>query len=243
MGTSTNYNAPTSPQWKKLKGKVTRLTGQGQLSSTGIKEIFRDFVNVNYGSSRGASGTGGAAQRQVAQNVARKIGGFFSSVANVGFRKAFEDVGLGSLEGKTLSEIAHSLLDHLGGPSNTLDEADARTALCDLMDEILNDADSPEDVEKAMETRAHGEALANLIQRFFGYYIYEQFCRDFYGQLVANIGNEEAEESIDKIRDYICEALKDEIGDRDMSQINWSGDQGERIIGEILDETLEVFSV
>ena len=242
MGTSTNYNAPTEPQWKKLKGKVSRLTGHGQLNSTGIKGILRDFVNVNYGSSRGASGPGGTARRQVAQNAARKIGGFFSAVNDVGFRKAFEDVGLGSFEGKTLSEIAHALLDHFGGPSNTLDEVDVRMALCDLMDEILNNADSPEDVEKAMETRAHGEALDNLIRRFFGYYIYEQFCRDFYGRLVANIGNEEAEQSVNEIRDYICEALKDEIGDQDMNQINWNGDQGEQIIGKILDETLEVFS-
>lgn len=242
MGTSANYNAPTGPQWKKLKGKVSRLTGHSQLNSTGIKGILRDFVNVNYGSSRGVSGPGGTARRQVAQNVARKIGGFFSSVNDIGFRKAFEDAGLGSFEGKTLSEIAHALLDHLGGPSNTLDEADVRTALCDLMDEILNNADSPEDVEQVMETRAHGKALDNLIRRFFGYYIYEQFCRDFYGRLVANIGNEEAEKSINEIRDYICEVLKDEIGDRDMNQINWSGDQGKQIIGEILDETLEVFS-
>ena len=51
MGTSTNYNAPTSPQWRKLKGKITRLTGQGPLSSAGIEGILRDFVNVNYGSS------------------------------------------------------------------------------------------------------------------------------------------------------------------------------------------------
>lgn len=242
MGTSANYNAPTGPQWKKLKGKVSRLTSHSRLNSTGIKGILRDFVNVNYGSSRSAIGPGGTARREVAQNVAQKIGGFFSSVNDIGFRKVFEDAGLGSFEGKTLSEIAHALLDHLGGPSNTLDEADVRMALCDLMDEILNNADSPEDVEQVMEARAHGEALDNLIRRFFGYYIYEQFCRDFYGRLVANIGNEEAEKSIDEIRDYICEVLKDEIGDRDMNQINWSGDQGKQIIGEILDETLEVFS-
>ncbi|MYA72285.1 hypothetical protein F4009_13135 [Candidatus Poribacteria bacterium] len=242
MGTSTNYKAPTSPQWKKLKGKVTRLTGQGSLSSTSRKEIVRDYVNVNYGSSRGTTNRGRAARRRAAQSVAQSIGGFFSSVASEGFQKAFEDAGLGSLEGKTVSEIAHSLLDHLGGPSNTLDEADARTALCDLMDEILNDADGPEDVEEVMEMRTHGVALDNLLRRFFGYYIYEQFCKDFYGQLVANIGNKEAAESIDEIRDYVCEALKEATGDQEISQIDWDGSQGQQIVEEILQETLEVFS-
>ena len=242
MGTSTNYSASTSPQWKKLKGKVTRLTGQGPLSSVDTKDILRDFVNVNYGSSPRTSSGRIIAQRRVARDVAQKIGGFFSSVADVGFRKAFEDAVRESLEGKTVSEIAHSLLDHLGGPSNTLNEVDARTALCDLMDEILDDTVSPEDVEEAMERRAHGTVLGNLIRRFFGYYIYEQFCRDFYGQLVANIGNEEAEESVDGIRDYICESLKDAIGDQNISRIDWAGSQGQQIVEEILQETLEVFS-
>lgn len=242
MGTSTNYKAPTSPQWKKLKGKVSRLTGQGSLSSTSRKEILRDYVNVNYGSSRGTTNRGRAARRRAAQSVAQSIGGFFSSVASEGFQKAFEDAGLGSLEGKTVSEIAHSLLDYLGGPSNTLDEADARTALCDLMDEILNDADGTEDVEEVMEMRTHGVALDNLLRRFFGYYIYEQFCKDFYGQLVANIGNKEAAESIDEIRDYVCEALKEATGDQEISQIDWDGSQGQQIVEEILQETLEVFS-
>ena len=243
MGTSTNYNAPTSPQWRKLKGKVTRLTGQGSLTSDSIKEILRDFVNANYGSSPRRNGTGGAARRRTAQNVAQDIGRFFSSVANVGFGEAFEDAGLGSLEGKTLSEIAHLLLDHFGGTSNTLDKADVRTALCDLIDEIFNGADTVEGIEEAMEMRSHGEALDNLIRLFFGYYIYEQFCRDFYGQLVANIGYERAEESLNEIRDYICELLRDVIGDQDISQVDWNGSQGQQIVEQILQETLEVFSV
>lgn len=244
MGTSTNYKAPTSPQWRKLKGKVTRLTRKGILSSAGIKGILQDYVNVNYNASRRPSshGSGVTARRRAARNTAQNIGGFFSSIADIGFRETFEEAGFGSLEGKSLSEIAFMLLNHLGGPSSTLDEADARTALCDLMDEILNDAESLEDVEEAMETISHGEALGNLIRRFFGYYIYEQFCGDFYGQLVGNIGDRQAEESIDQIREYICDALKDIVGDQDINQIDWSGSRGQQIVEDILQETLEVFS-
>ena len=118
-----------------------------------------------------------------------------------------------------------------------------RTALCDLIDEIFNGADTVEGIEEAMEMRSHGEALDNLIRLFFGYYIYEQFCRDFYGQLVANIGYERAEESLNEIRDYICELLRDVIGDQDISQVDWNGSQGQQIVEQILQETLEVFSV
>ncbi len=247
MGTSTNYKAPTSPQWRKLKGEVTRLTRRGIPSSIGIKGIIQDFVKVNYGSSHGTgsggSKVGGTARRQAAQNVARKIGESFSSVADVGFREAFEDAGLGSLEGKSIREIVYSLVDYLGGPKSTLDETDAQTALGDLMDEILNDANSLEEVEEAIETRCHGASLGNLIQSFFGYYIYQQFCRVFYERLVANIGERRADESIDEIRDYICETVKYVVSDRNITQIDWNESQGQQVIDEILQETLEVFSV
>ena len=178
MGTSTNYKAPTSPQWSNLKRKITRVMRQGRPSPSAIKGILRDFVTVNYGSLRGASYDGSLGQTRAAQNVARNIGGFFSSIADVGFRKAFEQLGLGSLEGKSLGEIAHSLLDYLGGPSSTIDEVDARNALSNLIDEILKDADSLEEIEEAIEMRSHGESLKNLIQCFFGYYIHEQFSAE-----------------------------------------------------------------
>ena len=243
MGTSTNYNAPTSPQWKKLKRKVTRLTGQGSLSSTGIKEILQDFVNVNYSTSPDASSSGGGVQarRRAARNVAQNIGGFFASVAEVGFPKAFEAV-FESLDGKSLSEIVYSLLDHLGGPSSTLDDTDIQTALCDLIAEILNGADSLEEFEETIQTKSHGEFLENLIISFFGYYVYQQFCRVFYAQLIANIGERQADESINGIREYICLKVKDVVSDRDVKQIDWNNSQGQQIVEEILQRTLEVFS-
>ena len=166
MGTSTNYNAPTSPQWKNLKTKVTKLTRQGKLSSSDIRKILQDFVAVNYYPSGRTSGSGGTGQARTAQSVAQKIGGFFSLVNDIGFREAFKRVGLGSLEGKSLAEIALLLMDYLGGPSSTLDQTDARTALSDLMEEFLNNADTPEDVEEVMEAISHGESLDNFIQNF-----------------------------------------------------------------------------
>lgn len=133
-------------------------------------------------------------------------------------------------------------MEHLGGPSSLLDEADLGPAVYNLINEIFNGVDSLEEVTVAMETRSHGKSFVNLIERFFGYYIYEQFCRDFYGQLVANIGDRRADESIGEIQDYIREVLRDSVSDRDVSQIDWGGSQGQQIVDDILQETLEVFS-
>ena len=243
MGTSTNYKAPTSQQWSDLKRKVTRLMCQGRPSSSDIKRILQDFVSVNYGTSQGTGRGGGTGGGRVAQGVTQNIGGFFSSVADVGFREAFELAGLGSLEGKSVREIGHSLLDCLGGSSNTIDEVDARKALSNLIDEILKDTDSLEEVEEAMEAISHGESLNNLIQRFLGYLIYEQFCRNHYGQLVARIGEVQADERIDGIKVCIFDVLSHLTRDQDISRIDWNGTQGQQIIDKILQDTWKAFSI
>ena len=297
MGTSTNYKAPTSPQWGNLKRKVTRLACQDISDSDDIdiqdtssptdidiqdtpdsddidiqdtpsptdidiQKIVTDFVKINYGSSQGTgsgrdgnsrsssgnSGTSGSdrasagvkTRRRAAGNVARNIGRFFSSVANIGFREAFEQAGLGQLEGKSVREIAYSLLSYLGGPSSTLDQVDARKALTDLMGEILHDVHSPEDVEVAMERRSDSESLADLIRNFFGHYINAQFVSAFYERVTARGSGTQM---FGKIRNFIRAAVKFEVRHQDVSKINWSGDQGQQIVDNIFQKTLEVFGV
>ena len=236
MGTSTNYKAPTSPQWRNLKTKVTRLTNQGRLSSSNVREIVQDFMTVNFDLSRGASIGGITAGRRAAQN----IGGFFSSIAAVGFSEAFEQAGLGSLEGKSVHEIWVSLLDYLCGTGSTIDEVDARQALSDLMSPTF-DADSSEEVEETINAIIHGEALDDLIRRFFGYYIYHRFCRVFYNRLATDIGHMQANECIDEIQDYIFRTLKYVTRYQEVSQIDWNGNQGEQIVNDILQGILGVF--
>ena len=297
MGTSTNYKAPTFPQWGNLKRKVTRLACQDASdfddidvqdtpdsddidiqdapdsddadtqdtpnpTDIDIQEIVTDFVKINYGSSQGTgSGRGGngrsstgnssrggndrasagaAARRRAARNVARNIEGFFSSVANIGFRETFERAGLGQLEGKSVREIAYSLLDYLGGPSSTLDQVNARKALTDLMGEIFHDVHSPEDVEEAMERRSDGESFADMIRTFFGHYINAQFVSAFYERVTAH---RPGTQIFGKIRNFICAAVKFEVRHQDVSKINWSGNQGQQIIDNIFKKTLEVFGV
>ena len=242
MGTSTNYKAPTSPQWSNLKRKVTRVTRQGIPSPDDIQGLLQDFVTVNYGYSQGAGSGGSTGRARAAQDVARNIGGFFSSVADIGFLEAFEKAKLGSLEGKSVSEIRHALLDYLGGPSSTFDRADARAALRNLIRDILGDAHSVEEVKEAMEAMSHSESLADIIQKFFGYCIFEQFRSTLYEHLVARIGDIQAEQSIVAIRRYIFKTLRRITRYQDLSQIDWHGSQGQQIVDKILQNTFKVFS-
>ena len=89
--------------------------------------------------------------------------------------------------GKPVSEVLLGLLDRLGGNSSTIDEADARQALSDLQEELFAEATDAEKIEAVLLDAAQN--LENLLERFFGYYIFEQFSRVSFERLVQRVGD------------------------------------------------------
>jgi hypothetical protein len=241
MGTSKGYSAPTSPEWRKLKGKVTRLANEGALAPSTARSILGNYIQTNGGAKRIAQGEGTIGRGRVAQKIARNVGGFFSSIGGLGFVEALRQSGLGALAGKPVKDIIFSLLDYLGGPANTIDEVDARNALSRVLDELLQEANDFEGVEKILEETSRGDALGKFLILFFGYYLYEQFCRVFYERLVTRVGESKAELSLGSILEYIQSALRLKSLDQDISRIDWAGAQGQQLADNILQTTLEVF--
>lgn len=242
MGTSTGYNAPTSPQWRQAKTQVTQAARRGRPTRGLARSVISSYISANGGARGLASGGGVAGGSRAARNVAGNIAGFVTSVGTQGFRETLRMVGLGSLEGKSVEEIICSLADYLGGPANTANDADLRKAILDLTDELLSEAEGFDDVEKIMEELSQKGNLNKLLIKFFGYYLYEQFCRVFYERLVERVGESNADQFIGGIREYIVSALERDTSNLDISRIDWSGEQGKEIAERILQETLEVFA-
>lgn len=232
MGTSQGYEAPTTPQWKNLKRQVTIDAKEGNLSSDKSADTVKKFARANRNNS---------SSRNAVNKTAYNIGGFLSLVNEHGFKETLDKIGLKNLEGKTPLEITFSLTDYLSESFNNIDEVDARNALSRLMDSLFQEADDFEDIEKIIEQNSNEELIGNVLVDFFGYYIYEQFCRVFYERLVQRVGEEKAESYLSSISDYINSALQHETTNINAANINWNGDEGKEITDKILNETLEVF--
>jgi hypothetical protein len=129
----------------------------------------------------------------------------------------------------TVEEVALALTDALGGPASTVDDVDLRNALSALIDEICTGAETIEAMEAAFAAAAAN--LAGIIGRLFGYYIYERFC------------TATADNYLTQIKDYIDGRLAVEAATQDLSSVDWAGNEGETIVGEILEATRTVFSV
>lgn len=241
MGTSSGYEAPTTPDWRDLKAKVTRTARDGSVLPHTARNTLNDFIRTSGGARTISRGDGAIGAGRSAQNTARRLANFVSSVGAVGLRQALESFGLSELVGKPASEIIPALVDKLGGPSSTINDTDARKALSIVMDQLLKDFDTPEQVEEALNQIMEGEALESLLNQFFGYYLYEQFCRVFYERLGNRVGRSNADSYLSSIFDTIKSALELMASNRDLSQIDWKGAEGQNIADQILQDTFEIF--
>lgn len=241
MGTSKSYTAPTTPEWSKVKTEVTRGARQSRPTTLMARSVLDNYITAGGGALRISRGKGTFGRGKSAQDVARGIAGFISTINSQGFREALSKLGLNSLEGKSVTEINSFLLDSFAATTNTLDDIDARSALSRLMNNLLDEAQTIEDVERIMGELAQGQHLNELLFNFFGFYIYEQFARVFYERLITRIGEQRTNNYIDGIYDYIKAALNYKTHNKDIKQIDWDGIEGKSIIDDILQEVLEIF--
>jgi hypothetical protein len=242
MGTSKSYDAPSS--WSDLKSNITRVARGEVVKPHRARSLIRSLIQHNGGRNemargghRGASGSAGSAAP--ARDVAARLGAFIADVGSIGFAEAAAKLGLGDLSGKTVSEVLLALLDRLGGNSSTIDEADARQALSDLQQDLFAEATDTEELEKILLSAAQN--LEIILEKFFGYYIFEQFSRVCFERLVQRVGDLKATSFLNQIREFIQSALANRAADKQLSKVDWAGAEGAVIVSQILDQTLEVF--
>jgi hypothetical protein len=241
MGTSARYDAP--PAWGPLKSAVTR-TGGTPLSALSVQNLISNHIGANGGSSAIASGGGGVlGSGRTPQQVANRLGRFLGQVGSVGVREALERSGLGSYVGREANDVILALIGLCGVEDGSIDSVDARNAMSRLLDEMLANAQTPTEVEEILTQKSDLTSIKNLMVKFFGYYLYEQFCRVFFEQLVQKHGDDRAASFLVQIRDYIGSSLLDHTIGQDVSRIDWDGPEADQMADRILRETLDVFSV
>lgn len=192
----------------------------------------------------GNSGRGGSGESSsAAVGTARNLGGFLSRVGEVGFEEALRERGLEKVIGKSAAEISEALLDEFAGPASTLDNALAREALADIRDEILEDAETFEDVEQRLNVAIDELGVFGILANFFGHYVFKMFCRNFYEDWLKKVGDSKAVSGLRQIKDYITSSLRTKLANRKIGAVDWKKSEGLRLTEEVLRETVEVFGV
>lgn len=238
MGTSAGYDAP--PAWGPQKGQITR-SGNVPLTPARAKSYLSDHISNNGGSSRIASGGGvlGGGGGRSAQSTIGGFAGFVGQVARDGLDEALRENNLAELVGGSPGDIVLGLVGLFG--DNSQDAVDARSALSRLMDELLADAETSEDVESVFSDIANVETLTELTMKFFAYHLYEQFCRVHFEHLVQQHGDAVAESFLGSIMECIESLIRNRSLDINVTEVNWTTEWA-AFSDEIMRMTLDVFS-
>ncbi|WP_146518429.1 hypothetical protein [Stieleria varia] len=109
------------------------------------------------------------------------------------------------------------------------------------MDEVCKDVASPDELEAALLERMDGDGLGELMMAYFGNYLFEQFCRVFFGQLLKKHGDQKANSYLDSIRDVLKSDLANKTVGSDLTKIDWFGREGTQMAQTIMSNTLAVF--
>ena len=264
---------PTGGNWTPLKREATRFVqgsgGDGPEPDApqrpvAPESLLRNYLHVLGGAKKlsqgtgggdsggttggtrkggGGGGRGGGRTGRAARNTGRSLGGFLSSVSSVGLTEALREVGLSHLIGHSAADVSLGLLDTLAAPASTLDEHAARLALAKVNDEILGDAQTYAEVQTALTEILDNQGLTRVIANFFGEYLYQIFCRDFYEGWMKKVGASEAGRALKNVKDCIASALRARLVNRDLTKLDWRGREGLRITQSIMRDTLEIFEV
>jgi len=246
MGTSKSYSASIKgqPQWGNLSGAVTSNCNGGNVSTSNLGNIISRYVLVIGGSGRAGRGNSkiaGRAGLRTARNIGTFLGAFGSSGGNI--RHALEQVGLTGLDGLTLNDVIDRLLEHCTGPSSTLDDVAAKAASQKILEELASDAETIEEWQQQLRETLDRESLEDIIELYFGYYIFEHLSIMFYEKLIVEKGKTDCDNLFRQIKDYVFEKIKNMNKTNPLNNINWAGEEADRLIKNIQEDVLKVFEV
>jgi len=240
MGTSSGYSLASGPKWREAKTKATKAASSGTKSN--ISSALRAHIQAYSGGSRaGARGVGGGGFR-TARQAAGGLVGFIRDVQDVGLDRALEKRDLGHLKGRPVREVIDGLVATLTDGADYIEDVDARTAAAMLLDEILADASTPEELEKKLQEFSDDKSLCDLISRFFRHFLLEHFIRNYWKHLQGKYSNGEIKKFRDELREHLFLGLKFEIDHRGIGNIDWSSEEGRNLIARVEQRTYEVYA-
>ncbi|MDM8161342.1 hypothetical protein GQR60_17125 [Labilibaculum sp. A4] len=241
MGTSQAYSGfSKNPNWGPLSDSITRACDDGKISTEKLAKITSRFVNLLGGSNiagRGGSKIGGKSGIRTAQ----KIGGFFGDISTVGFSQALVNSGFDYDGSQSPNDLINHLLEYCAGVAATIDDTAAKEAERQLLCEILAEAKDFQELERNFQEKIEEYGIEELMVKYYALYIYEHLSIDFYEKLIKDKGKSKCGNLYRQLKDFLFEKVKNISRNSDLSKIQWNGEEGDRMVKNIFEDTLKAF--
>lgn len=226
MGTSSSYGGPVDSQWKKAKRLARRLASREQTVQP--RAVVQAYIEASGGAAAFASAA--LEGRRVVQHLVA----FMSSVQSQGFEATLQRGGLGHLVGQDAQTVLAELLDYFTGPGSLLEEAAARKAVQELLEELLSGIDDWDDLARILAELE----LSRVIRRFIALYVLVRITQDLGLRLESGAETpENLEATYQEMLEFIDEMVRLDTEGVSMLEVDWAGAQGLHQIDTWLEES------
>ena len=259
MGTSHRHT-PTvkgEPNWGKASAALTGLVGDveesddleqnppedktptqvekrqdqlGKRITRNYHTSVRNLVRASGGRHKVSSG----GSRALGHGGIVVINNFITAIQEIvsnGLATWLQQRGVDSLEGKSCQDIIDFLRQYIESGVAGLDSTAANEAIESVMDR-LDDlvGDNVDEIENKFDAILNGEEIKDIIDQFFGMYIYVHLSQDFEEKLEYEKGSVAMKNAMNEVKEQILDDIRVGRTGRDVRTVDWSKPEGKAFI-------------
>lgn len=259
MGTSQSINSgvKNDPSWGITSASASRLANKKKKElenpekynqkkyikkkRDSFGKLISNYINSSGGVSNmssGRSSRGGKA----GVNSTKALGGLLNSVNSGQFEDYIKEKGFKDFHNKSKSELVNFILEDICGPTTNFDEAAAKSALDNLLDQMLENAETAEDVSLELQKYVDIEGINSILINFLGIYMFEHLFQPLEEKLFLSKGEKVCYYTMSEIKEYILEEIMVLNTEKQLSNIKWSDEKTHDEFSKLIyKNVLEVF--
>lgn len=227
-----NPPAHITKRQRQLEGQIRR----------NYHRAVRNLVRAAGGRAKVSSG----GSRAIGHAGIVIAGGLVSAISEIvknGLSGWLNRRGITTLEGKSCQDVLDLIREFISAGVAGLDNTAANEALECVMEEIAEKiGDDIDAFDAAMAGILASNDLKDMLDRFFGMYIFSHLSQDFKEKLEFEKGTKVMNETMNEIKDLILDDIHRNHGGRDTASIDWGTEEGKAFIQQEFDRIIYILS-
>lgn len=211
--------------WERAGRALAKVASSG--GGRGMGRAAVRYVRALGGASRATTGA------RAGRRAASRFAGFLSDVSRNGLDAAVRQLGLGSVIGSDVDSVIAAIADAVCPEGASREEAAAREATAEALEEVFADVITADgDLTKldAMTAATVAKAITTLVTS----YIYNRWLNDLGAKIESKaITSQQAVRVEKRMRQFIRDAVKLDLRDRDPLKIDWRAQEGRSFMEQI----------
>lgn len=217
---------------------VRKQASLGKQINRSYHRAVRHLVSAAGGRAKVSSGS----SRAVGHAGLYVIGNLVSTLEEIvknGLLDWLRNNGIVSIEGKSCHDIIDIIRKFIDTEVTGLDATAANEALEFVLDSLEDKmGDDIDKFDEIMNEIMGGEEIKNMLDLFFGMYIYSHLSQDFEEKLEYEKGSEAMKNAMNEIKDQIIDDISSGRVGRDVASVDWSKPEGDAFIKAEFDRIL-----